>query len=503
MAPAAGARVVPAVIALLWVVLSRAADLGPPATTYGARDPVAPTALEATVEALALGTHAARLAPSGPLRTYARGLLSVPPEQAPDVQTRWFLAEHAGLHALPSATRTFTFHGQDAAEMAAFVRTATAEWLEDPRVREVAIAVGDLVGGDRRVTVAFDDRSVRLAPFPRRYEPGAVAQIRGENQAEGELDALYMNWVGAEVKVIPLGATGRFDLDVPLPDVPGAYRVVIGRYEERAFPEDAFFFTFYVGIDPPRSVEEAVAMGPPVAGDLLTATNAERARYGLARLEGVPNARTIDRVIEKIPDGEAAAWRYLRRKLSLQDPVPELPHGWWSSGLAAAGTREAVAWSALQNPMSRLGLLRPTARHLAIGESDSLTLFSVLDPVLDSVPVRDAARRTLAARFAEPPRILGAMEAELDAIAQGLADDKLSEEAVHAKLKGICAERRLVGPGHSWVVFGTSTHPPDLTHVTISPDARVLAIGQGTGLVHKKALTPQTVLLIVVAKDAP
>ena len=64
-----------------------------------------------------------------------------------------------------------------------------------------------------------------------------------------------MNWVGAEVRVIPLGTTGRFDLDVPLPDVPGAYRVVIDRYEERAFPKDAFFFTFYVGIDPPRTLE--------------------------------------------------------------------------------------------------------------------------------------------------------------------------------------------------------------------------------------------------------
>ncbi len=195
-------------LTLLLALLSRAADLGPPATTYGARDPVPPTKLEATVEALALGTDAARLAPTGSLRTYARSLLSLPADREPDVQTKWFLAEHAGLHALPSAhAYRLTFHGQDAAEMAAYIRTAIAERVKDPDVKEVAIAIGDLVGGDQRVMVVFDDRYVRLAPFPRRYEPGAVAHIQGENQAEGELSALYMNWVGAEVKVVPLGTT--------------------------------------------------------------------------------------------------------------------------------------------------------------------------------------------------------------------------------------------------------------------------------------------------------
>jgi hypothetical protein len=486
----------------LFVALSRAAELGPPATTYGARDPVPPTTLEATVHALALGGDAARLTPTGSLRTYARSLLSLPADHEPDLQTRWFLAEHAGLHALPGMTHTITFHGQGAPEMAAYIHTAIAERLKDPHVQEVAIAIGDLVGGDQRAMVTFDDRSVRLAPFPRRYEPGAVAHIQGENQAEGELSALYMNWVGAEVKVIPLGTTGSFDLHVPLPDVPGAYRVVLDRYEERAFPKDAFFFTFYVGIDPPRTLEEALLMGPPVAGDLLTATNAERARYGLTPLAGVPNAQTIDKVIEKIPDGEAAAWRYLRRKLSLEDPVPEIPHGRWTSGIPAGRTRDAVAWSALQNPMHRLGLLRPTARYLAIGEGDSRTLFSVLDPVLDSVSVREEVRQALASRFAEAPRTLGALETELDAIAQGIADGKLSQDAAFAKVRAFYTERRLVGPGRSSVVFATSTHPPDLAGITVGPEARVLLIGQGTGLVDKKDLWPQTVLFIVVAKDA-
>jgi hypothetical protein len=489
-------------ITLLFVLLSRAAELGPPATMYGARDPVPATKLEATVEALALGGDAARLAPTGALRTYARSLLSVPADHELDLQTRWFLAEHAGLHALPSATGSMTFHGQGAQEMAASIRPAIAEQLKDPDVKEVAIAIGDLVGGDQRVMVAIDDRSVRLTPFPRRYEPGAVAHIQGENQAEGELSALYMNWIGAEVKVIPLGTTASFDLDVPLPDVPGAYRVVIERYEERAFPKDAFFFTFYVGIDPPRTLEEALAMGPPVAGDLLTATNAERTRYGLTPLQAVPNAQTIDRVIEKIPDGETAAWRYLRKNLALQDPVPEIAHGQWSSGIPAGQTRDAVAWSALQNPVFRLALLRPTARYLAIGEGKQRTLFSVLDPVLDSVSVREEVWQALAPRFVEAPRSDGALEKELDAIALGVANGRLSSEDAFAKVTAMFTERRLIGPGHKWLVFANSGHPPNLANITIGPEAHVLAIGQATGPVHKKALTPQTVLLIVVARDA-
>ncbi len=153
--------------------------------------------------------------------------------------------------------------------------------------------------------------------------------------------------------------------------------------------------------------------------------------------------------------------------------------------------------------MHRLGLLRPTARYLAIGEGDSRTLFSVLDPVLDSVSVREEARHVLASRFAEAPRSPGALETELDAIAQGIADGKLSQDEAFAKVKAFYTERRLVGPGHSWVIFATSTHPPDLAGITIGPEAHVLLIGHGTGLVDKKSLWPKTVLFIVVAKDAP
>ena len=489
-------------ITVLFVLLSRAAELGPPATTYGARDPVPLTKLEAKVEARVLGDDAARLAPSGSLRTYARSLLSVPGNRDPDVQTKWFLAEHAGLHTLPSATHWFTFHGEGARAMAAYIRTSIAEQVRDPHVKEVAIAVGDVVHGERRVMVAFDDGSVRLTPFPRRYEPGAVAHIQGENHAEGELQALYMNWVGAEVKVLPLGPNPSFELDVPLPDVPGAYRAVIDRYQEHAFSTGACFFTFYVGIDPPRTLEEALAMGPPADGDLLTATNAERVRYGLTPLEAVPNAQTIDKLVDNIPDGEAAQLRYLYQNASLQDPVPEIPHGSWSSAIPAGHTREGAVWSALQNPMHRRALLRPTARYLAIGEGVGRMLFAVLDPVLDGVAVREEVRQELASRFAKAPRTLGALETELDAIAQGIADGTLSADEAFAKVRALYTMRRLVGPGHQWLIFATSEHPPDLASIRIQPGRHVLAIGQATGLVHKDALTPQTVLLIVVAKDA-
>ena len=169
-------------VTLLFVLLSRAAELGPPATTYGARDPVPPTTLEGTVEELALGRDATRLAPTGSLRTYARSLLSLPADRELDLQTHWFLAEHAGLHALPGPTYSITFHGQGAAEMGASIRSAIAEHVKDAQVKEVAIAIGDLVGGDQRVIITFDDRSVRLAPFPRHYEPGAVARIRARTR---------------------------------------------------------------------------------------------------------------------------------------------------------------------------------------------------------------------------------------------------------------------------------------------------------------------------------
>jgi hypothetical protein len=489
-------------VTLLFVFLSRAAELGPPATTYGALDSVPPTKLEAKVEARALGEDAVRLAPSGSLRTYARSLLSLPANREPDVQTRWFLAEHAGLHELPRAWHSFTFHGQGARAMAAYIRTRIAAQVKDPNVTEVAIAIGDPVRGARPVMVAFDEGSVRLAPFPRRYEPGAVAHVEGENQAEGELLALYMNWVGAEVKVIPLGTTPRFALDVPLPDVPGAYRAVISRDEEYAFFTDACFFTFYVGIDPPRSLEEALAMGPSVAGDLLTATNAERGRNGLTPLEAVPNAETIDKVIVNFPDGEAAALRHLHQNVSLQDPVPEIPHGRWTYGIAAGHTGEAVVWSALQNPMHRRALLRPTGRYLAIGQGDRRTLFAVLDPVLDPVAVREEVRHELASRFARTPRTFPALETELDAIAQGVADGELPNDAAFANVHALYSKRRIVGPGRTHLVFASSGHPPDLASIRIGSGARVLAIGQATGLVHEDALTPQTVLLIVVAKDA-
>jgi hypothetical protein len=486
-------------ITLLFVLLSRAAELGPPATTYGARDPVPLTKLEAKVEARVLGEDAARLAPSGALRTYARSLLGLPGHD-PDVQTKWFLAEHAGLHALPSATHWFTFHGEGARAMGDYIRSAIAKQVNDPDVKEVAIAVA-VVHGERRVMVVFDNRSVRLTPFPRRYEPGAVAHIQGENQAERGLSALYMNGVGAEVRVIPLGSADRFDLDVPLPDVPGAYRAAIGRDEEYGFSTDASFFTFYVGVDPPRTLEEAIAMGPPVAGDLLSATNAERVRYGLTPLEAVPNAQTIDRVTANMPDGEGAL-RYLHENVSVKDPVPEIPHGRWYSAITSGSTADAVAWSALQNPMHRRALLRPTARYLAVGEGTRRTLFAVLDPVLDSVAVREEVRQELSSRFAKAPRTLGALETELDAIAQGIATGTLSNDAAFAKVRGLYTARRLVPPGHEWVIFATAEHPPNLASIKIGSQIHALAIGQATGLVHEDAITPQTVLLIVVAKDA-
>ena len=182
--------------------------------------------------------------------------------------------------------------------------------------------------------------------------------------------------------------------------------------------------------------------------------------------------------------------------------MPEIAHGKWSTAIPAGHTRDGAVWSALQNPMHRRALLRPTARYLAIGESNGRTLFAVLDPVLDPVAVREEVRKELATRFAKPPRTVGALETELDAIAQGVADGQLSHDAAFAKVRALYTQRRLVPPGHQWLIFATSDHPPDLASIKIRPGTRALAIGQATGLVHEDALTPQTVLLIVVAKDA-
>ncbi len=495
--------------------------LGPPAERYDqtTRTPQAASELERELEALVLGGDAERLAASDALRRYGRLALQL--RRAGEVHDihSWFLAEHVGLANPPHELGWFMTGAGQAGEMVELVGGLTADAVKDDDLRALAITLERHESEDYwlgLITASYG--TVAFEPFPRRHEPGSVAILPGATLASKETYALHVSYPQAEVRSFPLQGEGAFDIEVPLPEEPGVYRVCMGRHVKRQLPESPFFFSLYVGVEPPSAfvmpdvaIHASNSTVDQLEEDFVDAINRERARFDQAPLALVGSRQASRELVAQLPERDRARWRYLNKALA-RDPLPELPHGVWQAAFSSGyGARDA-AWMSLEHPISRRTLLDPAYTMITLGAKafDAGQGYSILsismEPPDDPEQARDevfaAISQQWAGRGGEPLEA-PQLQAALDAIAGRVAGGETSAKKAFKEVKKLCAKREIVGGAVSMMLYRTPAGQlPDTSAFQVPSEAYFLAVGQGSGDLGEDRGVTYTALLVVAASEA-
>ena len=123
-------------------------------------------------------------------------------------------------------------------------------------------------------------------------EPGSAVRIPGTVLDGDATYSLMVTTDTAEVQHYPLEGEGAFDLEFPLPEAPGRYRVTMGRYEKGRLPREPVLLhpVRRGGSAPTTAVVPEFGSDvelPPadLEGRLLELLNAEREHHGLPPLE--------------------------------------------------------------------------------------------------------------------------------------------------------------------------------------------------------------------------
>lgn len=498
------------------VELLAADRIGPPATRYDEQttSPGAATTAEQAVErALDLGP----LTPCDAHRRFNRLLLSLRLAGTPQTPHLWFLAEHVGMAGVPDEIVEFVVPSGDPEAAAEQVRASILQARRDPDVRSVAVTLADdpahpgMWVGIVTVFVA----TARFEPFPRTLAPGQVAVVPGTLLDDRERYGLYVTFPGREVREFPLAGAGAFDIEVPTPTEPGPYRVAMSRIRKRSMPDDPFFFTLYVGVQPPLTFEpqdwgdSGVTTGDPdiVEQQFVDALDAGRAAAGVPELDPIDGSAALRALLAGVPDGsERKRIRYLTQALE-RDPLPGVPHGAVQAVFGSGYSGGEAAWEVLEHPISRGSVLDPEFTVVAVGAvsrpgglaTDVLAVLTV--PATPAASSRQRVWEALAARWTGgPPSAAPNLEAALDGLADQLASGKLSFDAISGKIKSIAKKVGMTQGYGVWAYQVATGDLPDISKVSIDPRMRVLAIGDAHGTSTGGVGT--TVLVVVVAPQA-
>jgi hypothetical protein len=351
--------------------------------------------------------------------------------------------------------------------------------------------------------------------FPRTMAAGERVSIPGLSLSKKKQYGLWVSFGGTEVKEFPIhGADGRFDIEVPLPDEPGVYRVAMSSRKKRRMPDSPFFFSLYVGVDPPTSYTSPLAGTDDLAvpledfeSDVVDSINAARVAAGLEPLTPIEVRPAMRAIVSDAPKMEFARYRYYSRRLN-DDPLPGEPHGLWHPTFANGRLASDAAWLALEHPISRSALLDPKVVSVAFGAADRGDIRSILlvpmEAVPDALSARDQAFADLSSRMSskgakEAPKL----EAELSAVAAKIASGKMPFKKFFTPVRKLAKEGSLI----SGAVNGTALAVPpgqtgDVSDFEIPAGSRYLAVGSAVGDLGKKGGVQYTVLLVVVAKKA-
>lgn len=476
--------------------------IGPPARMYDhvTKTAEAATDAERAVEALVLGKRAEELAAPDSLRRYGRLSLNVRRSGALHPIHAWFLAEHAGLALPPTVQGWFVLGPRDPATAAEQVSNLLSTALKDDELRAVAVTLVDLPDKDAWLgQVTTLEGAARFEPFPRIFAPGAVARIPGTTLEAGQSHSLYVGRMDVvETEEYPLTAKGDFDVEFPLPTSADTVRVAMSRSGRRGAPENTFFFSLYVGQDPPasfgmldlrlpegeRSVEQEEAA-------FLETVNETRTHFGLGTLSRIGDGESTRELAKQAPEAPPAFHRYYKQ-IADMDPMPGVPHGSWSVGWCdGLGGRDA-AWLCLQHPSMRAALLDSAPSGLVMGAVNRKNhglgvLAYMVGPEVDV----EEARASFRARLAEAGGIdlLPAphLQAKLDEIAAQVAEGTLSmkrgmkQAQALGKPGGDIQGRYLVG-----VQVTSPDHPPQIEGYTPRADMSHAAIGLAAGTLGKE-----------------
>lgn len=488
-------------------MLARSAQvIGPPARVYDAvtATPTMPTALERAVEALVL-PKTLTAAPDS-LRCWGRYMLTMNALGPVPYNLSSFAGEHCGLPLAPEVLYTFVT-ANEADRVAALLKELKTD---DEALQAVAVVTEPIENGVRGIVVAMYG-AARFQPFPRVWQVGDVASVPGTPMLKKVSYALYVAGPGAEAEAYALPANdGVFDIDIPLSGTPGAWRVAMNAAKKDHFADSSFFFTLYVGEEPPLAPPALPAAPPGVEGEaaVLALLNAERARQNLAPLEPVGDPSEINRVLTSLPKGEVARVRAMRQ-WGAADPVPDTPHGTWGGLSSQSGNAAEAAWIMATHPVNREDLMDPLARYILLGSasmggySDYMGILLHGPPTVEDVRSQTAA--SLAARFHKPPTRGPNFEAQLDAIAQRVADGSLPlKGALKATGKAIDDARRdtTVGGAATINIYTFEpTTPIDLSALTPAAGAKAAAVGIATGTLGDKGGIVYAVALVVTAES--
>jgi len=490
-----------------------AAQLGPGAQRYGQTDDTDTlgTELERQVEAALLGDRAEELAASSALRKYTHDLLSLCRVGQPMEIHQWFLAEHAGLVHPPSTLGMFTGGEDEASDIAEFIQPLVREALKDDRVSAVVVHLDPIEGGYAGL-VTTSRTSIDFEPFDRVYEPGATATIPGTVLSSRERYQLFIAYPGTEVRTYDLGGEGAFDIEIPLPEEPGAYRVAMARVQKQRAPDSPFFFTLYVGQPAPSSFNFQAPMQTlqstleATEDDFLAKVNDARAAYGLSRLQPAGSREGLRDILASAPEKEFARYRYLTQAFSA-DPAPEIPHGPWASTWSQGVSSADAAWMALQHPVSRSVLLDERAASVRIGgqatDHGYWMAATLMHAAAEAGATRQQATETLAAKWKKTPAPAPDLQAELDALATRVVGGSIDIKKAFKEIGKLRKDSTLLGGSVTMAaVAGTPAQPPDLSDISLAPGAKYLAIGEASGDFGSGNGLQQTLLIIVTATNA-
>ena len=493
--------------------------LGPPSQVYDqtTRTQSPDTALEREVELQAFGSAIEDLAAPDSLRRYGELSLTLLRTGTPNEAHELLLAEHVGVATVPDVLGTFATSAEDPAQIAGLVQQLSKDLLKQDNLQQLAVALQrDEELGLTTGLITGIYGAAEFEPFSKTYEPGAFATIPGTLLDGDSQYALYVTYPGIEVRSFPLEGEGAFDIEVPLPDQPGVYRVSMSRYQnkKRLPPESPFFFSLYVGQEPGEQLA-LPDLGAPV-DDLdslevgfVEILNAHRAEHDLQPVERVGDSAAMREVLAEMPERRRAQYRWMRRSFQ-KDPLPEQPHGVWYPAYSSGQGVEDIAWLALEHPVIRASLLDPGISMIRLGAIERWGRFilmeAVIEPPEDMDAMRDRSFEELAERWPGtlPPKKAPELEARLDAICAQVASGELKlQKALKQVDKIYKKEPILAGSASYQVLYVPPGQEPDLSGVNIPKSAKYLAIGQASGdLGDSKGGIEYSVLLLVMSDIA-
>jgi len=480
--------------------------LGPPARTYDGTRVSPRVDRNRRILAAARGDDVGEIEVSDALARYAELFLAMRRSGVPDRVYYWLAAEHVGLANAPFGLGTFVAGNEEVA--ADLVKQLIAK-AEDGA--SLAVATEDVEGGMAGVVVQAD-LSVAFEPFPRVVEPGRTLRIPGA-VLDKRLDyALWVENTGTQVDLYPLEGDGPFDVEFAVPKEPGAYRIAMSAFEKKRLPDQAFFFTAYVGTDPPAALELPDFGAPETSiaefeTTLLATVNAERARHGLSPLTRSGDASTVRELLDGMPEGERALVRYLDRFVS-QDPLPSVPHGQWG---IVFGTRSASARSTaftwVEHPVWRSRLLDDQFDRIVLGArtlgDGTYQVIGVLVAPADDGSLRDEAARQLTGRWPSgEPKPAPVLQKELDWLAEDVASGRLKTKKFSKGMQKVFDKGLIEGAASSWMTVVPPGGQVETAPMKIAPDADSLAVGFASGDLGGGEGFTYGVVIVVTAKGA-